>query len=738
MGKIDLYQLLAELARAARQATLTLYQQAVEVTRRQRQATETVAQETAEVAQRARKVTERVLQEIAEVCWREASPQQTEKLFQLVAEICYLHCEVDMSKWRIVDVNGIERDLQSYFNFYVEEYRGMDSPEVQVFGTPYATLPGEVADGERVLARDMFLTGTLIAGSEQSLHRYRASLLDNLKPWRAGQTTWNSDTIRLRYVGQFRTIEINAKFLGDYGGTRRATDNCTQKLTLHFRAQEDVWWRGLTDVTTTLDATDTTSIYGVGGRIDGKWGAVGFPGGIIGDITIYAMAHDGTYLYVAGDFVDFYNYVGLNYIARWDGTTWSAVGPAGAGTGVVNALLLLPDGRLVVGGAFTNWDGNANGDYCVIYDPVTNTYAPMATGPSSEIRDIALNPLNGYIYVSKWDSVISYWDGAAWNNLAAFGAAAVINSLCFAPDGTLYAGGFADIMTFGTVFGMYDAGTATWTEYTGVEAGSVVAVRALTDGRVAIGGGFTTLGGVAVENVALWNGQRFAPMDAGLNDTVTRLFVNASDEVYALGEFTQIINPGRGITTASRMAVYHGGAWYRLDANFATDTTLYALAFDGDNIYFGGNISGTVTHSGDTDLTLTGVYTGATFPVFTICANPATEDPATLFFIENVQTGSRIWFNDLTILPGETITIDCNTQIITSNYGAGPTIDGVAGGGGRTFPGQPRRGSDFAGFRLDNSTNTINLFCARVPGSFVTATMLYRPRYDGIAAGEIP
>lgn len=743
MGKIDLYQLLAELARAARKATLTLYQQAVEVARRQRQATETVAQETAEVAQRARKVTERVLQEVAEVCWREASPQQTEKLFQLVAEICYLHGEVDMSKWRIVDVNGVERDLQGYFNFYVEEYRGMDSPEVQVFGTPYATLPGEVADGERVLARDMFLTGTLIAGSEQSLHRYRASLLDNLKPWRAGQTTWNSDTIRLRYVGQFRTIEINVKFLGDYGGTRRATDNCTQKLTLHFRAQEDVWWHETSDRTVALDGRDDSGVVLVVGKVGGLWTNLGPPAGVtpvLGTALVSAMAHDGDYLYIGGIFANYDNNAGLDYVARWDGAAWSAMGPASAGTGAVNAMLLLPDGRIVIGGDFLNWGGAGTADYAVIYDPTTNTYAAMAAGPGDVVNDLALDPLTGNLLAACGTTGVLSWNGAAWTALGLPFGVTNYRSICFTPDGTLYLGGdFVDGLGDDYLrLRRYLPETDSWQAITNGsipmvdDAGTIYSVRSLSDGRIVVGGDFTNIGADAFNNVAIYNGQRLLAMNGGFNALVRGVFVNAEDVVYIVGDFTaevQTIYTNIWCTIAG-VAIWRGATWYPLDAIFTGGADIYAIAFDDDDVYFAGDPEKPISHSGDTTVSLVGA--GRFYPRVVITA----DNGATLYYIENTLSNSQIWFNDLYILPGETVTIDFQNKRITSNFGAGATVEGVAGGDGRRFAGQPRAGSDFGSFFMAGGDNVLNLFMDTTTG--VTARLLYRAAYDGIAGAELP
>lgn len=64
------------------------------------------------------------------------------------------------------------------------------------------------------------------------------------------------------------------------------------------------------------------------------------------------------------------------------------------GTSLDQAVLVtlpLPDGRLLIGGLFTNADGNANADYLAIYDYSTNTISALNTTPlNSDVYALAL------------------------------------------------------------------------------------------------------------------------------------------------------------------------------------------------------------------------------------------------------------------------------------------------------------------------------------------------------------
>lgn len=104
---------------------------------------------------------------------------------------------------------------------------------------------------------------------------------------------------------------------------------------------------------------------------------------------IRALAQVGTSLYVGGNFTGAGGLL-VNYIARWDGSTWSALG-----TGLNNAVRCLaagPTGQLCAGGSFnTVGDGSRAASFFSVYDtvPVLATSAPQA---HNELLDLYPNP----------------------------------------------------------------------------------------------------------------------------------------------------------------------------------------------------------------------------------------------------------------------------------------------------------------------------------------------------------
>ena len=83
-----------------------------------------------------------------------------------------------------------------------------------------------------------------------------------------------------------------------------------------------------------------------------------------------------------------------------------------------------------------------------------------------------------------------------------------------------------------------------------------------------------------------------------------------------------------------------------------------------------------------------------------------------------------MYFSPLKIMPGETITINCQTKTITSDYG-------------RIITGQPLPGSDFGSFFIRGASNVINLYMSNYSNiANITATATYRMHYDGYEGGD--
>ncbi|MGC3970481.1 MAG: hypothetical protein QM775_25035 [Pirellulales bacterium] len=255
----------------------------------------------------------------------------------------------------------------------------------------------------------------------------------------------------------------------------------------------------------------------------------------------------------------------MNHIARWNGTTWSPLG-----TGVndyVYALTVLANGDVIAGGAFTlaggvnvggiaRWNGAA--------------WSSLAYGfQVFAVESLGRMP-NGDLVAGVGNGSVQHWDGVSWQQIGSFNGHATGFAV---RNGELIVAGktYMGVFHNAAALGRWNGGT--WTVSTvGAVDTEFTAVTALPNGDLVFGGHFATLGGVALNNVARWNGSTFAPLGAGLGgaaDYVQSLAVLADDSVVA---------GGFGGGGAAR---WDGTAWSPLGVGVNGGVLAWAVAPDG-------------------------------------------------------------------------------------------------------------------------------------------------------------
>jgi hypothetical protein len=122
------------------------------------------------------------------------------------------------------------------------------------------------------------------------------------------------------------------------------------------------------------------------------WSALGSgaSGGFEPYVVDLATFDDGTglALYASGGFTSFSG-IGANGIARWDGTNWTALGSGITGVGIVHALSVYDDGAgpaLYAGGSFNSAGGNPAAS--IARWNGTN-WSPLATGVNGFVEALA-------------------------------------------------------------------------------------------------------------------------------------------------------------------------------------------------------------------------------------------------------------------------------------------------------------------------------------------------------------
>ena len=198
----------------------------------------------------------------------------------------------------------------------------------------------------------------------------------------------------------------------------------------------------------------------------GSWLPLAGPGGVGVDNEVYALAvYDdggGPDLYAGGMFLTAGG-VTVNRVARWDGSSWSALtGPSGTGTsGTVTALAVWDDGggpALYVGGSFVA-AGGTTVNSVARWDGVawSALVGPAATGVGSGVKALTVHDLGdgprlfvggSFSYAGGLEvEGLAQWDGWSWSPVAGTSGVGVdgeVLALSGFHDGTgptLYVGG---------------------------------------------------------------------------------------------------------------------------------------------------------------------------------------------------------------------------------------------------------------------------------------------------------
>ncbi len=392
---------------------------------------------------------------------------------------------------------------------------------------------------------------------------------------------------------------------------------------------------GTTPIEVNVLAVSGSNLY-VGGRFtsaggnsanniakwDGtSWSALGSPtnGVSVGSTqSVNALLVNGSDLYVGGGF-SAAGGVAANGIAKWDGTSWSALGSGAnngvkfnTSNGVVNALAL-SGSTLYVGGTFNTVGGSTvTANAIARWNTGTSTWSTIGansaltndTFGNRSVRALAVigsdlflgGTFNGATNAAGTISCpyIIGWNGSDWK---AIGAGDGMNNPVLAlvdAGSVVYAGG-----TFTTAGGLAANRVACWNKSTGTwsslgggasngVSGQVNAV-AVSGSNVYVGGFFSTAGGVAVSSIAKWDGTSWSALGTGVNGTVYALAVSGSD-LYVGGSFQFA-----GSVPVNSIAKWDGTSWKRLGSPsagvFGGGQTVRALAVSGSDLYVGGNFT---------------------------------------------------------------------------------------------------------------------------------------------------
>lgn len=272
---------------------------------------------------------------------------------------------------------------------------------------------------------------------------------------------------------------------------------------------------------------------------------------------------------------------GFGNVARWTGTQWQSCGSGVNGT--VYALAELPNGDLVVGGAFTQ-AGGVPANRVARWDGAQ--WHSLGTGFDNSVYALAVQPTGELFAGGPFTQAggqpapnLAQWNGTQWQILGNPGV--VPAALRVLANGHLLAAGVNGIARW----------NGSWWSSEVATQGAVHAVLEASNGELFATGGFTSIGGVAAAGIARRTASGWQALGAGLGGVVPA--------GYGLAEFA----PG-DIAVAGRFATVDGlpctylahwqGGWQGFGT--ALDGTVLAAVqtpngdrFVGGNFRFAGN-----------------------------------------------------------------------------------------------------------------------------------------------------
>jgi hypothetical protein len=352
-------------------------------------------------------------------------------------------------------------------------------------------------------------------------------------------------------------------------------------------------------------AADAAGNFYVGGRFtaigdvvafniakwDGsRWSALGLG---LSDL-VYGLVVSGSNVYAVGSFIYATNTgptaVPVNYIAKWDGKTRSALGSGMVAFMGVNALAV-SGSDLFAGGYFASAGGVPARFVAKWNGSVWSALGSGMDGPVMSLVVMGTDLYAGGFFYTAGGVEVRYmakWNGSAWSALGS-GMGAPVMSLAVL-GANVYAGG-----TFTSAGGTPANYVAKWngSAWSALGLGMDNSVNALvaSGANLYAGGDFTKAGGVAANRVAKWNGSSWSAMDSGMG---TRPGSETTASVKALAMSGSTLYAGGTFTTAGGMgakniAKWNGSAWSAVSSGISDYVN--ALAVSGSNVYVGGNFT---------------------------------------------------------------------------------------------------------------------------------------------------
>lgn len=614
------------------------------------------------------------------------------------------------------------------FGFFLTAIVGLGLANPFNAATEYARIDGGYDDYTRKPTRQFTLSGQFQGQDYLTLRQNRgglARLLDRDLVGQDQRLLLRREVIDQCGVAQTSTCQVIGKYQGGLSGN---TDNqSAEQAALTFTQYlPTIRADGESGASLGVQQSLVNADYFIKRNPAGVWSV---PGGGTAAVSVLFEGSDGT-IYIGGSFANWNGIAAADGIVKYNPTTgvYTACSTGVSGGGVF-AMAQLPDGKIVMGGGFTLAGGVANTVRIAVYNPVTDAFTALGTGASTNnVLSLAVDSTGGIYAGGDYGLMggvantvrLAYWNGSAWTALGT-GANGTVYAIAVGRDGYVYlTGGFTTLNGVAcNQIGRYLVSTATFSAMsTGVNGSGGRALAIGPNNLLYIGGLFTAAGGISGTNrIASWNGVAFQSMGGGIGNDVNQLSVGANGAVLAIGSFGQSTTPS-GAFMPDGAAQFNGSAWTTIGIDVPASNIINAgiIARDG-TLYLAYGVTGTAITEAVTVITNPG--TARSYP--TIVINGPSSGTSRVYSIINYTTNRAIYLN-LTLNVGETATLIFTPDNLSFTSTAQGNIAGMI------LP-----GSNTADFFLNPGANSLAVFVA---SSTVTAALSFRPAY--LSLDDVP
>lgn len=581
--------------------------------------------------------------------------------------------------WSIVSPTGTVTNLNT-LGLQVLAYTGAGMPPVENITTQLGVLGGSYL--QRTVSRPRTIVLSCIAQglTFAQVQQIKNKIIVQVAPYNSLQT---SKVLKLRYqlvnycgdlIGT--ALEVGVTYAGDLTGS--STNLYQDRFDLQFVEFAPPGIKELTTIQPSLSFNTTrTSTQGVR----------------------YKSATTGEWKFISlsGPRAVYYDLNGELWYGSSTTVTNRSASTSQAVNGAVNSIVSDQNNIIFVGGAFTTpqpyimaYSGGSWGALFLLSGtPINGIVRGMAFDNAGALYLVGdfTTPQSGF---AKYNYG-TYGSSGSWGTTLPI-SGGVGNAIVRGLDGNMY------IATSNNSIRKWDvaAGTLTIIGTTNVAPSSLAV---LPDGRIVAGGSFSTItgitgGAISAVGVAVYNYSSWQPLGNGLGPSgsisVTGLAVNKiTGDLYATGYFYQ-----SGSTSLPfGFARFNGSNWVPGDiTNTYASINRGAIATrssDGEIALISDFANQDLSNSTLNTLTYTG--TADVFPQIKFTG------PGVLWDITNYTTGKTLYFNNYTMLTGE-------TALYTHDPAGGITFTSSFFGNilGKILP-----GSDTTSFSLVPGTNYI-------------------------------